>query len=245
VPPEKERYRNIFHQEGCSCLPDPVLSSPGLSDYQAVPRDKDWCQDSRRHTIKIRERVSHEFNLLFAFARGVEDHCKASQELWRVHHYCNLPCNAERTRQGTTVGQLLHPVVYDVLNVDCLRWRSPYHYNRHCDSALRIVPVIIKHCIYKTEQYGPKGIAPRVPGTWGFHLATTATVLKYALRRQDPLPFEYPLQGETAPLVPVLCSLPTCENKDYYVVDFTSSTIPEPAAGQSSAFHSDLYLNPH
>jgi hypothetical protein len=221
VPPLSQRYRKIFHEEGCSCPSDSVLAVPGLSDFQAVPEDKKLCPDSRLHPIRIQECVDLEFNLLFAFAQGVGDNCKLSQELLRVHHYCNLPCNAERTRQGKSVGRLLYPVVYDVLKLDCLRWLQPGHVDRHCKAALRIVPVIIEQCIYKTKQYGPRGIAPPVPATWGFSLPTTETVIKYAYLRENSPPFEYPLQGEAAPLVdlPVLCSLPTFESKDYYVVD--------------------------
>jgi hypothetical protein len=217
VPPVKPRHRNIFHQEGCTCPQDPDISGPGPADYKGIPGD--WCDESRRYAIEIRSQVSEEFNLLFATAQGVEDYCKDSQELWRVYHYGNLPCNAERTTQGTTVGQLLHPVVYDILNIDCLRWQSPNSWERTEKAASRIIPVIIEHYLYKTRQYGPRGIAPRVPGSWGFPLPTTSTIVRYAHLVQGQLPFEYPLQGETVPLASLFCSLPTCEVKDHYAVE--------------------------
>jgi hypothetical protein len=112
-------------------------------------------------------------------------------------------------------------VVYDVLNLDFLRWLQPGQLDRHCKAALRIVPVIIEQYIYKTKQYGPRRIAPPVLGTSGFFIPTTETVIKYAYLRENSPPFEYPLQGEAAPLVdlPVLYTLPTCESKDHYVVD--------------------------
>jgi hypothetical protein len=99
VPPLSQRHRKIFHEEGCSSPKDSVfIAVPGRSDFQAVPEDGRLCPDSRLHANRIQECVDHEFNLLFAFAQGVGSHCKSSQELWRVFHYCNLPCNAERTR---------------------------------------------------------------------------------------------------------------------------------------------------
>jgi hypothetical protein len=87
-----------------------------------------------------------------------------------VLHYCNLPGNAARTKNGTAVERLLQPVLYDVLNHDCLRWLYPGQIDRIRRSALRIVPVIIENCIFRARQHGREGIAvpPLLGGAWGF-----------------------------------------------------------------------------
>jgi hypothetical protein len=211
--------RKIFHEEGCSCptgaIPIPI---PGRSYFQGVERDRDECKDRRFNTNTIQVCVDQEFNRLFAQAREADTHCSAAQELWRVFHYCNLPCNAGRTRKGTSLGRLLHHVAYDAFNHDCLRWLRPGQSDRHHLSALRIIPVIIEQCIFKTRQHGPKGIAPPVPGTWGFNLPSLSTVIKYAyLREQSPATalLNYKIHkfvavehGEAEPLAEAPCQCP-------------------------------------
>jgi hypothetical protein len=141
--------RNIFHEEGCSCPSDSVLDPvPKFSDYHGRFDDRQLVEDARLHANRIQECVDQEFSRLFDQAREAESHCPSAQELWRVLHYCNLPCNAERTKNGRAVGRLRQPVLYDVLNHDCLRWLRPGKFDRYHKSALCIIPVIIENCIF-------------------------------------------------------------------------------------------------
>jgi hypothetical protein len=163
--------RNIFHEEGCTCPTDSVLVPvPGYGDYQGRYDDQKWVDDSRQNAKRIQEFVDLEFNRLFDQARQAENHCPFAQQLWGVLHYCNLPCNVARTTNGRAVGRLLQPVLYDVLNHDCLRWLYPGQFDRICRSALRIIPVIIEKCILRARLHGSEGIAvpPLLGGAWGF-----------------------------------------------------------------------------
>ncbi len=120
------RQRNIFHAEGCQCPVDSVFDPVwGLSDYQAKYEDRVWTTDSRLWANRLQKEVDLQFNQWFEEARLNGNHCPWSQQLWRIFHYCNLPVNAERTRNGTAVGGLLQPAFYDVINHDCLRWLYP------------------------------------------------------------------------------------------------------------------------
>jgi hypothetical protein len=162
--------RNLFHVEGCQCPTDSVFEPvPGLADYQGKYRDRYQVEDSRYYANRIQEQVGIEFNRLFAEASLVSTHCPRSQQLWRVFHYCNLPVNAARTKNGTAVGGLLQPALYDVLNHDCLRWFYPGHYDRFRQSALRIVPVIIENCIFRASfHHIGRAVSPLLGGAWGF-----------------------------------------------------------------------------
>jgi hypothetical protein len=73
--------------------------------------------------------VDEEFNRIFARAIAAENYCKFAQDFWRVFHYSNLPLNKERTQGGTKGGRLLHPEVYDAINIDSLRWIEPSNYD--------------------------------------------------------------------------------------------------------------------
>jgi hypothetical protein len=145
--PRSPRERKIFHEEGCTCptgaSPIPQLCIPGRSDYQGVEEDRSWTEDRRFNSHKIQLEVDKEFNRLFTAAQAQSTHCSVSQELWRVFHYCHLPCNSWRTKKGTTVGRLLHPEAYDAYNHDCLRWLRPCDKKRHYRSAIRIIERII------------------------------------------------------------------------------------------------------
>jgi hypothetical protein len=170
--PRNPLQRNSFHAEGCHCPTDSVLEPvPGLEDYLGVYQDRQQVEDSRRWPNRIQEQVDIEFNRLFAEARHNGNHCPWSQQLWRVFHSCNLPVNAARTKNGTTVGRLLQPALYDVLNHDCLRWLYPGQFDRVCKSALRIVPVIIAYCVYRARFHhgeAGKAVPPLLGGAWGF-----------------------------------------------------------------------------
>jgi hypothetical protein len=132
LTPRHPLDRKVFHEEGCYCptgaIPIPI---PGRSDFQGLERDRDKCKDHRFNANKIQVCVDQQFNRLFAQAREADTHCSAAQELWRVFHYCNLPCNTVRTRKGIYVGRLLHRVAYEALNHDCLRWLRSCQSDRH------------------------------------------------------------------------------------------------------------------
>ncbi len=172
TPPSNPLQRNIFHAEGCQCPTDSVLDPvPGLSDYQGKYEDREQVEDSRKWANRLQEQVDIEFNRFFEEARLNGNHCPWSQQLWRVFHYCNLPVNAERTKNGTAVGRLLQPAFYDVINHDCLRWLYPGQFDRIHRSALRITPIIIEHFIYRARyHHGEEGkaVPPLLGGAWGF-----------------------------------------------------------------------------
>jgi hypothetical protein len=168
VPPERQSYRQIFHQEGCSCPTDSVLIPvPGLSDFQGVYEEAEWVQDSRLHANRIQKCVDKEFNRIFTQAKAAELHCNSAKHFWRVYYYCNLPCNRERTQGGTKVGRLIHPEIYDALNHDFLKWLEPGNYDRPRLISARLIPVIVENCIYRTESLGASGVAPPAVGAWG------------------------------------------------------------------------------
>jgi hypothetical protein len=122
TPPRFPANRNIFHEEGCTCPTYSVLVLvPGYGDYQGRYDKQEWVDNSRQNANRIQECLDLEFNRPFHQARQAENHCPFAQKLWRVLHYCNLPCNAARTKKGEAVGRLLQPVLYDVLNHDCLK----------------------------------------------------------------------------------------------------------------------------
>jgi hypothetical protein len=194
--PRSPAERKIFHIEGCSCPPvwkdklllassTPQLYIPGRSDYQGVEVRRAWAEDRRFYANQILREVNQEFNRLFADAQVQSTHCSVSQELWTVFHYCNLPYNSSRTNHGRSVGELLHHAAYDALNHDCLRFFQPCVVNRGIRCALRIIPRIIEHCVFKSRHLGPRGIARLVPGTWGFSIPNNWTILQYVTQRHQ------------------------------------------------------------
>jgi hypothetical protein len=161
-------HRQIFHKEGCRCPTDSVLISvPGLSDYDGLSFEAPWTNDSRQYADRIQESMDEEFYRIFARAKAAENYCKFAQDLWRVFHYCNLPLNKERTQVGTKVGRLLHPQVYNAINIDSLRWIEPGNYDRVYHTTKRQVNPIGEHCVYQLGHFGPEQVPP-VLGVWGF-----------------------------------------------------------------------------
>jgi hypothetical protein len=194
--PRSPLERLIFHREDCSC-PNiakdrlllassmPQLFISGRSDYQGVESRRCIADDCRQYANAIYIEVNKEFTRLFAAARIQTTHCSASQDLWRVFHYCNLQCNVGRTRQGRTVGRLLHHESYDALNHDCVRFIQPHSADRASRCALRIIPRIIEHCLFRSKHLGPGGPARPVPGSWGYSIASKDTILKYVYQRDQ------------------------------------------------------------
>jgi hypothetical protein len=177
VPPPHESFRTIFHGELCTS-PPAHQSEFGVSDW---PQVDDSC-----YTDLIQICVDNEFDRLFALAEVNNTHCAASQVLWRVLHYCKLPCNTMRNKGGEAISHLLRQEAYHDINIDSLRWIRPSHFDRHLKIALRLVPVIIEQCIFKTKTHGLKGVAPPVPGSWGFAPLKNEKVLNLMLLSRAP-----------------------------------------------------------
>jgi hypothetical protein len=184
APLVHQSHRQIFHQEGCFCPTDSVfIPVPGPSDYQGRPDEAKWVEDSRFHANRIEECIDEEFNRIFAKAKASANYCEFAHSYWRVYNYCNLPCNRERTKGRTKIGRLLHPKLYDALNLDSLRWLEPGNYDRACKVAERLIYPIVDHCIFRTTQLGLSGVAPPTPGAWGFHFdSSTDLGFQYILR---------------------------------------------------------------
>jgi hypothetical protein len=179
--PRYQEEREIFHREGCTCpisFPVPCFPDP-----------------SRRTENDIYEEVNKEFTRRFEAAKLVTTHCRESQALWQVLHYCrytekgiqnpHFP-HGSRTRGGRWVGQLLHHEVYAHLAHDTLRFIEPGTKGFFRQCALRIIPRIIEHCVYRSGQIGPGGPARPQPGSWGYPIATNNTVLAYLLHHDNP-----------------------------------------------------------
>jgi hypothetical protein len=168
--PRFPEERQIFHREDCTCpksFPNPCFPDP------------------KRHTLNaIYEEVNQEFTRLFAAAERQTTFCNASQTLWKVLHYCryterNTPKNHyRRTYGGCWVGQLLHHEVYEHLAHDCQRFIAPGKpgFARSC--ALRIIPRIIEHCVFRSGRLGPGGPARPIPESWGYPSTCNNTVLR-------------------------------------------------------------------
>jgi hypothetical protein len=169
--------RQIFHREGCTCpkgYPSPCFPDPS------------------RHTANaIYLEVNQEFDRRFAAAQIQTTSCSASQDLWKVLHYCkfterHIPRNhVGRTRGGRWVGQLLHQEVYDHLAHDCLRFLHPQTADFARSCALRIIPRIIEHCVFRLGHIGPGGPARPIPGSWGYSSVCHRTILRYVEQKNQ------------------------------------------------------------
>jgi hypothetical protein len=153
-PPPHENFRtDLFHDELplSSIAACQMITTGSLAQY---------------HASIIQSCVDQEFKRLFVQAKAVDTYSAPARDLWRVLHYCNLPCNAVRTEKGEAISRLLRSETYDDISMDSLRWLAKNHFDRHHMSALRLIPVIIENCIFRSEvNHGLQGVAPPVPST--------------------------------------------------------------------------------
>jgi hypothetical protein len=117
-----------------------------------------------------------------------------------VFHYCGLPLNTARTQGGTKVGRLLHPQVYDTINIDSLKWILPSNLERATVTAVCLILPIVEHCIYRLAQLGR--VVPPVLGAWGFQFDVRSDQgFRYLVRNIIKAPPSDPVEAFTDEII--------------------------------------------